>query len=129
MSDSLDPKVWWERAMQDFRLAELGFQDDSSTLEEAICASCHEACERMLKAYLLATGWELVHSHGLRALGKEASKTLPEIAPLIPELAQLDAEFVANRSPNGHVEDSDEMDAQRAFSIKKRLRDVLADRL
>ena len=129
MNELHNLKAWWERAMQDRRIARLAFEDDAEGLAPAICASCQQACEKMLKAYLLSKGWTLERTHDLAALGQEARKTLPAVKTLLAALAALSVDFIPSRYPFEFEEDFTGEDAKRAISTVEQLHSLLVDHL
>jgi len=123
--ESLDPKAWWNLAMQDLRLAQAGMRDDAPGTAAAICHCCQQACEKMLKSYLLSLGWKLVKTHDLRSLASEAKKSLPDITPLQSSLSDLEADYVQSRYPFTFEKGIEESDAKRAVETAERLRSLL----
>ena len=127
MRESLSPKRWWERAMQDREIARLAFKENAEELAEAICCNCQEACEKMLKAYLLSTGWDLVRTHDLQVLGQEAKKTLPAMNEVLSGLVDLTVDFMPTRYPFDAEEGFGVGDAERAISTVEQLHALLKD--
>jgi len=127
MKESLDPKAWWNRAMQDFRVARLAAKDDVVNLAATICYCCQQACEKMLKAYLLSTGWKLVKTHDLRMLANEAKKTVPALSLLLPLLLDLNADFNQSRYPFTFDETVGDADAKQAIETMERLELLLKE--
>jgi len=125
MRESLDPRAWWNRAMQDFRVAHLAAKNDVVKLAAAICYSCQQACEKMLKAYLLSTGWKLVKTHDLRMLANEAKKTVPGLSPLLPLLLDLNADFNQSRYPFTLDETVEDADAKEAIETMEQVEALL----
>jgi len=129
MKESLDPKRWWKRAMQDRAAALLVCEHDPESLAEPICVCCQQACEKMLKAYPIFTGWELVRTHDLRFLAKEAERLLPAVSALLPDLVEVSLEYRASRYPFAFEEDVTEEDARRAIKTVEQLRSLLEPQL
>jgi len=85
--------------MEDFGIAQLTVANNAEDFAAGICALCQQACEKMLKAFLLAQGKSFAHIHDLRPLGEECAKTLPDLEPLLSELADLTVDFAPSRYP------------------------------
>ena len=125
MKESLDPKAWWHQAMQDLRLAQVGVKHDALGTAAAISYCCQQACEKMLKSYLLTQGWKVAKTHDLRLLANEAKKNLPVITPLLSSLSDLSADFIQSRYPFTFEKGIDEADVKRAVETAEHLRSLL----
>jgi len=125
MKDSLDPQDWWEAAMRDRRVARIVYQEDPDDLASNVCTNCQQACEKMLKAYLLTRGWPLERTHDLRALVEEGRKSLPELDQVAPRLTELSADFLPSRYPTESEWGFAATDAAEAVELMDSLTNLL----
>jgi len=113
--------------MTDRGVAQLAFADSAKDHAPTICAICQQACEKMLKAYLLARGGSFKRTHDLRTLGEEAARTLPPLDDLLAALAELSADFAPSRYPSEFEEGFGEVEARRAVETMESLKAMLEE--
>lgn len=125
MKASLDPKAWWLRAQKDLRSAQLNFDEDSAGQVEVICYDCQQACEKMLKAFLIKNGWSLAKTHDLDYLLQEAIKYLPEIVRFESQISELNTLFMSSHYPFDYADPIGDVEAQKSLEVSKTIRDLL----
>ena len=125
MKASLDPKVWWLRAQKDLRSAQLNFDEDSAGQAEVICYDCQQACEKMLKAFLLKNGWALAKTHDLDYLLQEAIKHLPSIVQFETTISELNTLFMPSHYPFDYADPIGDAEAKKSLELCKIIRDLL----
>jgi len=125
MKASLDPKVWWLRAQKDLRSAQLNFDEDSAGQAEVICYDCQQACEKMLKAFLLKNGWTLMKTHDLDYLLQEAIKYLSEISRFEAQISELNTLFMPSHYPFDYADPIGDAEARKSLELAKAIRDLL----
>jgi HEPN domain-containing protein len=125
MKTSLDPKVWWQRAQKDLRSAQLNFDEDSDGQAEVICYDCQQACEKMLKAFLLKNGWTLAKIHDLDYLFQEALKYLQEISHFEIRISELNTLFMPSHYPSDYPDPIGGEEARKSLELTKEVRDLL----
>jgi len=125
MKASFDPKVWWLRAQKDLRSAQLNFDEDSAGQAEVICYDCQQACEKMLKAFLLKNGWALEKTHDLDYLFQEALKYLPEIIHFEAQISELNTLFMPSHYPFDYADPIGDAEARKSLEATKTIRDLL----
>ncbi len=89
-------KEWAEFADRDKEEAEAAFQ--RSSWAEA-CFHAQQACEKLLKAFLLTKGI-FMPIHDLGRLAEEASRFVGELEELKEDLKRLTVHYYASRYPN-----------------------------
>jgi HEPN domain-containing protein len=125
MKASLDPNVWWQRAQKDLRSAQLNFDEDSEGQAEVICYDCQQACEKMLKAFLLKNGWTLAKTHDLDYLLQEAIKYLPEISRCETPISELNTLFMPSHYPFDYADPIGGEEARKSLEVTQEIRDLL----
>lgn len=125
MKASLDPKVWWLRAQKDLRSAQLNFDEDSAGQAEVICYDCQQACEKMLKAFLLKNGWLLAKTHDLDYLLQEAIKHLPAIIQFEAQISEINTLFMPSHYPFDYADPIGDVEAKKSIAVCKAIRDLL----
>jgi len=111
--------------MRDRKAAWILYQQDPGDLAPNVCANCQQACEKMLKAYLLARGWHLERTHDLRALVDEAKKSLPELDQVGLLLTELSVDFLPSRYPTESDWDFAASDAAEAIELTDTVMNLL----
>lgn len=85
-SDSLYPKEWIKKAVEDFARVEKRLHEDD--IEDA-AFHLQQALEKYLKGFLIAHGWTLKKIHDLEALLDDAVRydaTLDHFRPLVQQV-------------------------------------------
>lgn len=125
MKASLDPNIWWRRAQKDLRSAQLNFDADAEGQAEVICYDCQQACEKMLKAFLLKNNWSLTKTHDLNYLSVEASQYLAEIRRFEASFYELNSLFMASHYPHDVQEPFSSADAEKALKLAQEVQQLL----
>jgi HEPN domain-containing protein len=88
---------WFEYAQRDFDCAE--FLVNQSVFPHQAMVHLQQASEKILKAFLLSRGWELVKTHDLRALLDEAIKHDKRFEKFADTMKRLTERYVEERYP------------------------------
>lgn len=90
---------------------------DPDELAEPIWVACQQACEKMLKAYLLLKGNRFRRTHDLAELAEQVGDTVPDIAGCLPDLIELSAGYIPSRYPFDSATVYGASDANQAVDI------------
>lgn len=95
---SIDHYNWFEKAAKD--LAAAKEHSHSGSAYEVPAFYCHQAVEKALKGYILATGGELIPGHDLPFIARNAEKSLPELGELKEGLALVNQYYLEMTYPD-----------------------------
>jgi HEPN domain-containing protein len=120
--DSLYPQDWlrvadrdWQRAEK--RLAEGDQEDAGFRLQQAL--------EKYLKAFLLASGWELDKTHDLSKLLEEAIKHKAELNLFVDLCQRVENYYMADRYPSELDAGISHEEVEKDFTEAHRLRALI----
>ena len=65
MTDSTNYEKWMDRAHQDIALLDIIHDEELFGIEESFCYICHQAAEKILKAYILKEERKTIRTHDL----------------------------------------------------------------
>jgi HEPN domain-containing protein len=74
MADSINYQDWIDRAEQDMRVLKILKKNGFEDMEDSICYNCHQAAEKLLKAFLLLKENKLIKTHDLVYLLNQCSR-------------------------------------------------------
>ena len=125
MADSTDYRKWLQRASQDLRLADIIKKDGIQGLEDAFCYICHQATEKLLKAYIVKQEKVAPRSHDLLFLLGKCKKFDASLMRITDNLTILNEYSVSSRYPGDFDDKRTIEDAKEAYQciceIKKLL--------
>lgn len=88
---------WLEQAEEDLASAEVLLREGRFYL---VCFLAQQAAEKAFKAYLYASGEELVLGHSVEELGRRVAAIEPGFDEVREPAAELDAYYLPTRYPN-----------------------------
>lgn len=97
--ESLLPLDWFRQGDQDLEAAHILLHHDGPF--PVIAFHLHQATEKYLKGYLLATGWSLRRIHDLEALVQEAIARDPAFTPFLNPCQEIAEFYIETRYPIG----------------------------
>ena len=98
-TDELDPADWFAFATERLKTSDVVWASEGLTASGI--ELLQESVERLLKGYLIASGWSLVKTHDLMTLIEEAAKFDARFTVHRRVAAELTADFFAQHYP-GH---------------------------
>lgn len=116
MSDSTDYRKWLERAAQDIRLIEIILKDGIGGLEDSFCYTCHQAAEKLFKAYLLKKNRRVPRTHDLVYLLRVCVYCSRRLKELEDEVLVLNEYSITSRYPSDFEEVRTAEEAMEAYS-------------
>lgn len=96
-----DPAVvheWLRKADEDLDFAEANLREGGPFYAQ-ICFHFHQAAEKYLKAFIVATGLEFEKTHNLVYLLKTATRKEPALSPLLSHCEILNTAYIDTRYP------------------------------
>ena len=99
-SDS-DPADWFDTAADRLKIADLAWQHEGFTPTGVECL--HEATERYLKGFLIASGWTLQRTHDLELLTRAAMAFNSQFSGFLPSATELTEKFFEQHYPGGDL--------------------------
>lgn len=120
-------KSWIQKAQHDLGMAKLAL-DHQVEYTDAICNHCHQACEKFLKAYLVAPEIPFEKKHDLVYLIDLIAEKDPRIKDFYDQAEELQNYAVLVRYPEEIFEPSSQ-DAQTAYRIALNIESSILSRI
>ena len=95
--DSRNPNDWYQRARDDFEVAEVLFGQTAHY--GAVCFHAHQAAEKELKGALISRGALPDKFHYTAELAENLSHFIPKAETLVASCQELDRIYVSSRYP------------------------------
>jgi HEPN domain-containing protein len=115
MADSIDYNKWLQRANQDFKLLEIIYTEGIEGLEDSFCYNCHQAAEKLLKAFILKSEKNIPRTHDLMYLLGISKMYDESLLSLTDALAVLNEYSVSARYPSDFDDERTITDAKEAY--------------
>ncbi len=109
LEDSRNPAEWYERAAEDFEIANLLFE--KGEYFASVCFHAHQAIEKTFKGALFQQGVSPEWTHDTRDLALRFSKFYPPAKALAGACSEMDRLYVPSRYPKAGVQPIQEDDA------------------
>lgn len=116
MADSTDYRKWVERAKQDLKILEVVYTEGLDGMEDSFCYICHQAAEKMLKAFLIKYMKATPQTHDLVFLLGKCQSYINSLSKLLHSLTILNEYSVAARYPSDFEDKRTIEDAKEAYS-------------
>ncbi len=92
---------WFLRGENDLKTAQIALSGGAPS--GTIAVLLHQACEKHLKGFLLFHGWQLIRTHNLVFLLREAMKSNKQLARFVDLAGTLTSEYLEERYPPGPI--------------------------
>jgi HEPN domain-containing protein len=99
-----DPSVpgdWFDLAEDRLKIADLAWKHEGMTAAGLECLQ--ESAERYIKGFLVAKGWQLVKTHDLGRLLRDANAIDPKFKVFLTMANELTDDFFAQHYPGGDL--------------------------
>jgi HEPN domain-containing protein len=116
MADSTDYRKWLERARQDLKLLEVVYLGGLNGIEDSFCYICHQAAEKLMKAFLVKHEKTVPMTHDLLFLLGKCLKYQNSLSKLLNSLTILNEYAVAARYPSDFEDKRTIEDAKEAYA-------------
>ncbi len=100
MADSTDYRKWVERAKQDLKILEVIYSEGLDGMEDSFCYICHQAAEKLLKAFIVKYTKTVSQTHDLIFLLGKCRNYKDSLSKLLNSLTVLNEYSVAARYPS-----------------------------
>ena len=100
MVDSVDFEKWLDRSQQDFKMIEIIKHESFQGLEDSVCYMCHQAVEKLMKAFILKNAKSLFKTHDLIFLLEKCSEFEKSLKDLENCITVLNEYAVSARYPD-----------------------------
>ena len=115
MIDSADYKKWLGRARQDMKMLELIYNEGLEGMADSFCYICHQAIEKLLKAYIIKYEKMAPKSHDLLFLLGKCIRFNNQLIELTDPLMVLNEYAVSARYPDDFDDQRTVEDAKEAY--------------
>lgn len=92
---------WFLRGENDLKTAQIALSGGAPSGTVAVLL--HQACEKYIKGFLLYHGWQLIRTHNLVFLLREAMKFDERLAKFVDLVGTLTSEYLDERYPPGPI--------------------------
>lgn len=92
---------WFLRGENDLKTAQIALSGGAPS--GTIAVLLHQACEKYIKGFLIYHGWQLIRTHNLVFLLREAMKSNKHLAKFIDLAGILTSEYLEERYPPGPI--------------------------
>ncbi len=90
---------WFQRGENDLKTAQIALSGGAPSGTVAVLL--HQACEKYIKGFLIYHGWQLIRTHNLVFLLREAMKSNSHLAKFVDLAGTLTSEYLEERYPPG----------------------------
>jgi len=129
MVDSTDYRKWLERAEQDYRIVNIIREEGLHGVEDSFCYICHQAAEKLLKAFLLYNLESVPKTHDLIFLLERSKAYDPSLEEFFDGISILNEYAVSARYPVDFETSRTTKEAEEAFEILENLRHEILKRI
>ena len=117
---------WYDKALKDFRGAEILYDSDADN--SLVAFHCQQAIEKMLKGYILKNTEQLIEGHSLIFLLRRASRFDDEIRKFTKDCAFVNQFYIETRYPADIPDEVDDFEENECVQTTKEVLKYIAEK-